>query len=190
MSAHTLGESLVRLKNRVPEEKKKGVVYEVPCLDCQQVYRGETGRTLQKRMAEHKTAVKNGNQNNGIAVHVWNSDQRIDWEEAKVRAVPPYYWERRVTEALHIQQQGSTMNLDCGLYVSPIWKPVIPALHPPPRHCSDTYQTEFHLHFFLCPLVLCVFILFNVTFQLHQSDYIILITSLFVYIILSCACIV
>ena len=41
-----------------PDSKKKGVVYEVPCKDCPSVYIGETGRTLEKRITEHKTAMK------------------------------------------------------------------------------------------------------------------------------------
>ena len=41
----------------IADMKKKGVVYEVPCKDCPSVYIGETGRTLEKRISEHKTAV-------------------------------------------------------------------------------------------------------------------------------------
>ena len=36
----------------------KGVVYEIPCKDCPCVYIGETGRVLEKRLIEHKRAVK------------------------------------------------------------------------------------------------------------------------------------
>ena len=65
----TIRQTLVNVKNRVPEEKT-GVVYEVPCCDCDHVYVGETGRTLKKRLAEHKQAVRRFDQKNGIAVHV------------------------------------------------------------------------------------------------------------------------
>ena len=37
-----------------PEVKRKDVVYEVPCIDCKDVYVGETGRCLRKRIMEHK----------------------------------------------------------------------------------------------------------------------------------------
>ena len=33
-------------KSRVPEEKEKGIVYQVPCKDCVGVYTGEFKRTL------------------------------------------------------------------------------------------------------------------------------------------------
>ena len=40
--------------------RELGVVYEIPCQDCEKVYIGETGRSLQKRMTEHKAAVRRG----------------------------------------------------------------------------------------------------------------------------------
>ncbi len=58
----------MNVKNKIPEEKKTGVVYEVSCLDCSQVI-GETGRALQKRLAEHRQAVKRSEDKNGIAVY-------------------------------------------------------------------------------------------------------------------------
>ena len=52
---------------------KKGVVdvYEVPCMNCNSSYIGETGRSLKKRLVEHKSAVKRHDTKNGIAVHAW-----------------------------------------------------------------------------------------------------------------------
>ena len=55
----TLRRSLTRVKSATPELKKKDVVYDVPCLDCDSKYIGETGRNLQKRLMEHK-AVQSG----------------------------------------------------------------------------------------------------------------------------------
>jgi len=47
-----------------PEWKKIGVVY-VPGTECDSVYIGEAGRTLEKRISEHKRAVKRHNVKNG-----------------------------------------------------------------------------------------------------------------------------
>ena len=60
---------LVKVKQAIPNSKKKGVIYEAPCKDCPCVYIGETGRTLEKRLTEHKTAVKMNDPKNGITVH-------------------------------------------------------------------------------------------------------------------------
>ena len=82
-------------------------------------------RTLQKRVKEHKYAVQRYDVKNGIAVHAWSKEHRVDWDSARVVALAPYTWERCVTEALHIRQQASTMNLDCGLHISPIRNPIL-----------------------------------------------------------------
>ena len=42
-------------------KKKKGVVYETPCGECQQPFVGETLRTLEERVREHRRHVQKGN---------------------------------------------------------------------------------------------------------------------------------
>ena len=85
-SQGTLRQTLTRVKTPRPEMKKKNVIYEIPCKDCNMSYIGETGRSLQKRMTEHKAAVRRGDQKNGVAVHVQKYDHRVDWEAARHRA--------------------------------------------------------------------------------------------------------
>ena len=47
-------------KDPIPTLKKTGVVYRVPCKDCdvQYTYIGETGRALGTRRIEHERAVR------------------------------------------------------------------------------------------------------------------------------------
>ena len=91
---NTLRQSLVHVKNRLPEEKKRSVVYQVPCKGCDQVYIGETKRNLNIRLAEHRQAVRRGDDKNGIAVHVQKCNHSIDWEGARVEQVTTNYWKR------------------------------------------------------------------------------------------------
>ena len=55
------------MKNPRPQLIKKDVVYEVPCLDCEKVYIGETQRNIQIRQKEHKAAVRR----DGIAACIY-----------------------------------------------------------------------------------------------------------------------
>ena len=119
-SQGTLREALMKVKNPRPQLLKKGVVYEVPCMDCNKSYIGETGRTLQKRLVEQKAAVRRGDTNNGIAVHAWDQQHRVDWENASVLRQQPGYWKRRVLEAIEIQRHVDNTNLDCGLTLNSI----------------------------------------------------------------------
>ena len=121
----TLHRTLMRVKNARPELKTKEVVYEVPCKDCECSYIGETGRNLQKRLMEHKAAVRRGDRNNGIAVHAWDHDHRVDWEAARVLEQEQRYWKRQTLEAIHIMRHGNTTNLDCGLMLNSIWTPFL-----------------------------------------------------------------
>ena len=124
-SGNKLRQSLMQVKSAIDEEMKKGVVYEVPCSECEMVYIGETGRNLKERIREHKYAVKKGNLNNGIAAHVWQHKHEIDWDSAKVRCKEQHLWKRKVLEAIHIQQTPNASNLDCGLQLNPVWLPLI-----------------------------------------------------------------
>ena len=73
-------QQLVRVKQEMPEEKRKEVVYQVLCKDCPKVYIGETKRTLKIRISEHKLAVYKGDEKNGIAVHAHTTNHNINWE--------------------------------------------------------------------------------------------------------------
>ena len=48
-STNTLRQSLMQVKNPRPNKTKRGVVYQVPCGESNQVYVGETGQCLQKK---------------------------------------------------------------------------------------------------------------------------------------------
>ena len=112
----------MRVKTRIMDDRKKGVIYEIPCKDCEKVYVGETGRTVKKRLYEHKQAVAKFDMNNGVAVHVHKEDHQIDWEGTRVVGQQEFYWKRRVMEAIWIHQCGRmSMNLDCGLSLSGLW---------------------------------------------------------------------
>ena len=73
----TLKQTLMRLKTRIPEERKRGVVYEVPCKEYSKTYVGETKRTLKVRLGEHKQTVKRGAPRNGIAVLLTRPNMRF-----------------------------------------------------------------------------------------------------------------
>ena len=150
----TLRSSLVKVKQARPDRKKKDVVYEVLCKDCPCVYIGETGRTLEKRLSEHKTAVKKHNTKNGIAVYSWANQHQVNWDAATVKQKERGYWKRRVLEALHIHQQPCTSNPDCGLCnkiharirTSKVFNSLLWILWLGCDFCYDWIHTHTHRH--------------------------------------------
>ena len=75
---------------------------------------GETRRSLQKRIAEHKYNPMTGRIALN-AVHAWDREYRPDWDATKIVEMESQYLKRAVMEAIWIQKTPLTCNLDCGL---------------------------------------------------------------------------
>ena len=92
-------------------------VYEIPCKDCDQIYVGESGRDLDKRIKEHKNDIKNANENNAMFVHLRKFDHPIDFENAKIVYPSSSVRRRHIIESALIEKYKSTnecMNLNKG----------------------------------------------------------------------------
>ena len=76
----TLRQELVHLKNPIPERQRKGVVaYSVPCNECSRAYIGQTSRSLDHRIAEHRQALRSGNvAASALAEHVFTAGHKVD----------------------------------------------------------------------------------------------------------------
>ena len=55
---------MIKVITDVDDNMRKGVVYEVPCGECNKVYIGKMGRNVKERVKEHKYVVKKRNMNN------------------------------------------------------------------------------------------------------------------------------
>ena len=93
-SQHILRQALMKVKSARPDNRKKGIVYEIPCTDCDCMYIGETSRYLEMRLKEHKYMVKNNDTKNGVAVHAWDNDHHVKWDDVKVVAVEHHLTKR------------------------------------------------------------------------------------------------
>ena len=101
-------------------DQSQGVVYKVNC-SCGNTYIGETGRTLDVRLKEHRRAVKMNNKSNGIAVHTNSTSHDIDWDSVEVIDQEQNWIKRKIKEALHIRSVNAPMNLDQGYQLNSIW---------------------------------------------------------------------
>ena len=92
----------MKVKSTRPDDKKKGVIYEVPCAECNCVYVGETGRSLEMILKENRYAVKTKDSRNGIAD---TNNHEVDWEAARVVMFEEHQTKRKVLETLQISKQ-------------------------------------------------------------------------------------
>ena len=102
----------------------KGVVYQIPCTQCDEVYIGETGRPLKTRTSEQKRAVGMGNARNSNAAHWMRTGHSMDWNAVAVVDRASRWRERKVKESVYIKSR-ETYNMDLGFPLSPVWNSLI-----------------------------------------------------------------
>ena len=91
------------------------MVYSIPCKACPAMYIGQTGRPLETRVKEHKTAVRNGEvSSSALAEHAWNESHQIDWDDVSVLAAENNLQRRLTLESWHIHQHSTTVNRELG----------------------------------------------------------------------------
>ena len=127
----TLRNMLVHPKDKIKQEDKTGVVYQIPCKNCERVYIGETARSLGERVSEHKKDVMSNTKKNytratrkesqgeynksAITDHCNKYNHIVDWDNIKVLEMEDNTTARRIREAIHIKKtHDHNMNRDEG----------------------------------------------------------------------------
>ena len=117
------------IKDRVLDEERKGVVYEVPCTDCSAVNIGETLRTVTARVKEHQRDTERGClERSALAAHSHFCNNRIAWKGAKILCQEQRWDARKTKEALMISNAagiGQVLNTDSGWKMHPAWQDVV-----------------------------------------------------------------
>ena len=89
----TFCKMLVRPKDPIPSDACKGIIYRIPCKDCDQCYIGRSGRTLASQLNRHQQAVANEDSNaSTLAEHVLETRHQIDWPNSTVLDSCQFYY--------------------------------------------------------------------------------------------------
>jgi len=124
---NSLRNLLDKAKDPINPKLRKGV-YSFPC-SCEDVYIGETGRSIQTRLKEHCADVTHGRiKKSAIAEHSSKTNHHVCIEEARVLAIEENYNKRRIREAIEIEKHPRNFNRDDGLTLCDSWKPIIHSL--------------------------------------------------------------
>ena len=121
-SRPTLRERLVKAKDAVPKELRKGVVYKTSC-ECGATYVGETGRPKNVRLKEHAADLRHCRADSSpLAEHWLQCGRQFDPRQASTAAVEPTWGRRVVREAIEIRVCNPSLNQGVGKFsLSPIW---------------------------------------------------------------------
>ena len=71
------------IPSKRPYSERTGVVYQIPCADCDKSYVGQTGKTLSQRLKKHQRAVTTLD-TSALAEHVLAEDGHINWKETTI----------------------------------------------------------------------------------------------------------
>ena len=121
---------LTKVSDKVLTEKQTGIVYTIPCLNCDIQYIGETGRSLQTRRCEHKRSVRDNKvEQSALAEHVQQTGHAISWKNMWPVIKKNRWCQRRCNEACMIFKTKNVMvNRDCGKVLPDVYKSLIDQL--------------------------------------------------------------
>ena len=107
-------------KDKVDPALNCGVVYKIPCNDCNRSYTGQTGNSLQTRLKQHQAAVRLIQPNkSALAEHAIEEGHSVDWSSAEIVCHEKNYHERLFLEAWHAKR-NLCLNR-CDLPISPLY---------------------------------------------------------------------
>ena len=110
---------LIQLENLLlriyPKQNVPSGVYFIPCQGCNQIYVGQTGKTLVEKCKQHQYNVNTANASSALFAHKRDKDHFIDWQNAKIIYKSTSVTERLIAETVLIKC-CNTMNISEGLY--------------------------------------------------------------------------
>ncbi len=151
MRPHTTIRSvLVHPKDKRDPRETSGVVYKIPCKNCEKCYIGETGRNFGYRLDEHqkdvteitkkkkytraeRKASETEYNKSALTDHAAQKNHLIDWEGTRFVDREAQDWPRRIRESIWIRRESHPINRDEGGHrLSHLYDPLFsPAPAPP-----------------------------------------------------------
>ena len=136
-SATSLRQILSHPKDPIPDLSKSGVVYRIPCMDCEASYVGQTLRNLDQRLKEHKRAVITGDtSSSALAEHSWSVHHRVDWDHTYILCQHQHWSQRCLLESWYINLLPNLVNREPGTLPSP-YLSLQMRPHPTQPHPTD-----------------------------------------------------
>ena len=116
----TLRQELVHPKDPALANRKKGVVYSIPCAQYLRIYIRQMGRSLDDRLRDHHRALKSDLAASTLAEHMFSCDHQVHLSEATVIDAHTHTQTHCMLESCHIQHQQTPLDRGTlpGLYAT------------------------------------------------------------------------
>jgi len=130
-TVQTIKQRMRPIKDPIDHKQGKGV-YKISC-SCELCYIGETGRSFNTRLKEHKADIRNERtRTSALAEHSQKTRHQLCLENTQILAKENHYFKRKLREALEIRKHPNNLNRDGGMEISTSWLP--PLLNHNRRH--------------------------------------------------------
>ena len=112
---HTKGKSLKNMfvrniTNSLEKQKQSGVVYRVTCEDCGSQYVGETGRSLETRMDEHRQDAEGEIEKiSGLSEHLRQTIHKANFDDVEILNKESNFIKRKFKEAIAIKKNNAPL---------------------------------------------------------------------------------
>ena len=116
-------DNIIRLgKDAFDKMEKTAVIYKFCCNNCSSCYVGESKRSLETRLDEHKDYV---NKRTVVSNHINEMSHMFDWDNITILDSESNWHKRRISEMLYIHSFNNTLNRkEDTLALSYIYKPI------------------------------------------------------------------
>lgn len=107
-----LGTTLSKVKDPIDNLEQAGVIYSIPCLNCDQLYIGETGKMLKSRLHEHFLAMQRGDNLSQLWNHCSTFGHEIALKDTTILAKSNVKNERLFLEAVFSNEKSYNRHID------------------------------------------------------------------------------
>lgn len=118
-----------KLKDQIDTDDQSGVVYKIPCLNCDCVYIGETKQKLKTRIYQHEYNVKNKDTKTALCNHSVENNHKFNFKNVSILCHENNDKKRLIREAIEIKKNCNSVNFKTDVNrVNDTFAPILNAL--------------------------------------------------------------
>ena len=142
--SRTIKNQVCHVKDPIPADETPNVIYKLPCQDCNEVYIGETGRSLKTRKKEHQDRIVHRDANSQVYQHITQlpDAHTIAWNNASIIHTNRNLKQRRFIEAAYSISSNNSYNRRADIH--PTLIPLVKNICKSIKHWTVKYKRIFH----------------------------------------------
>ena len=119
---YKIGQLIPRPKTKLSKWQTKGIIYEIPCRNCEKTYIGHSGNSLGSRISQHKASIRLLQpEKSALAEHSIQLNHSMNFDATKILAVESNYSKRILLESYFISKNSSAINKNCDWSIPSIY---------------------------------------------------------------------